>query len=315
MGSNNLRMGLRGLRADLRELRRVFLDLTAAPGPEEEAAGYQLVASAHRFTQNTKAVVDDKLSFTATLMRAGEVEAANRLVAEVEQEVVAEEAALFESVNEVKVAQAIRKERMTRVRMARLLATALLGSCLLASSAVAAAFTGMLDDRAVAEKTARAARTQRVRDEVTVARSVAEHPSKRERRIRIAGVSVGLSPAEIRTYRSLTAGGSEEAGIKFLFKILPQEIAEKVQSAITTASEAVSDPAADEIEPVAIVEKAKKKAAKENDETEAEASQDPSSGDGSSQDGSSSNEGGKKNDNQDQEGDSGGLALPGENNN
>jgi hypothetical protein len=320
VGSNTLRMGLQRLRRDLKELRRVFSDLTAAPGPEEEAAGYRLVASAHRFSRNTKAVVDDKLSFTATLMRAGEVEAANRLVAEVEQEVVAEEAALFETVNEVKVAQAIRKERMTRMRMARLLATALLGSSVLASSAVAAAFTGMLDDRAAAEKTARAALAQRASGEGTTTRGHArEQRGKRERRVRIAGVRVGLSPAEIRTYQLLTADGSHEAGLEFLSKILPDEIVQKVRSAISTASQAVSAPAVDEVKLVPVVETPKKKAAKAKAKanSETEAKQESSSGDSSSpKNGDSSNQGGdKKNKNEEEEGDSGGLPLPGDDDN
>src|SRR5688500_15840653 len=90
---------------DLREATGALKELVADDARHEEDAKLELTVSAQRFSQETREVVDDKLSFSATLMRAGEVDAATRLLAEVEAEVRDNEAALFEQVNEVKVAR------------------------------------------------------------------------------------------------------------------------------------------------------------------------------------------------------------------
>src|SRR5688572_22772693 len=119
---------------DLRDLYRGFVELLSVPEDSAEAS-YEIAKSARRFTTNAQAAVDDKLNFSATLMRAGEVEAANRLLKEFHDDVREEEVALIERVNEVKAAEAVRREGLTRTRLARLLAVAVVGSGLLSFSA------------------------------------------------------------------------------------------------------------------------------------------------------------------------------------
>ena len=141
-------MGIKRAIGDLRELHQSVVELFDDDRTAEAEASFQITRSAQRFSKNTKEVVDDKLSFSATLMRAGEVQAANRLLAEVEHEVREEEAALIETVNEVKVAQSLRRERVTRLRLAKMLAVATIGSALLTFSAAGMAVAGFLRDRA-----------------------------------------------------------------------------------------------------------------------------------------------------------------------
>ena len=140
-------MKLLRLMGDLTQLRREFRELSSESASEEEQAKYELTASARRFSRRTKRVVDDKLTFSATLMRAGEVHAANRLLEEVELDVRTEEAALIEKMNEVKVARANTRERMTRVRLARMLAVSVAGSLLMGFSALGMAAAGFVQER------------------------------------------------------------------------------------------------------------------------------------------------------------------------
>src|SRR5687768_14689721 len=99
---------------------RIFNRLSSLggrPSEQDRADSLELAVSARRFSRRTQAVLDDKLSFSATLMRAGEVEAANRLLAEVGEEVLTEEVALLERVNEVKAARSVGgRDRVTRGR-------------------------------------------------------------------------------------------------------------------------------------------------------------------------------------------------------
>ncbi|MDQ3914385.1 MAG: hypothetical protein M3323_03500, partial [Actinomycetota bacterium] len=133
---------------DLREVTGTLKELVADDERHEEDDKLELAVSAQSFAQETREVVDDKLSFSATLMRAGEVSAAKRLLAEVQAEVRDNEVALIEQVNEVKVARAARRERITRMRLARSLAVAMLGAAVMAMSAAGMAFASFLDDRA-----------------------------------------------------------------------------------------------------------------------------------------------------------------------
>src|SRR5918999_2170842 len=139
---------------DLRDVSGALKELVADEARQEEDAKLELAVSAQRFSQETREVVDDKLSFSATLMRAGEVDAATRLLAEVEAEVRENEVALIEQVNEVKVARAARRERITRMRLARSLAVAMLGAAVMATSAAGMAFASFLEDRARAAQVA-----------------------------------------------------------------------------------------------------------------------------------------------------------------
>lgn len=234
-------MGIRRAIGDLRELHQSVVELFDDDRTAEAEASLQITRSAQRFSHNTKEVVDDKLSFSATLMRAGEVHAANRLLAEVEHEVREEEAALIETVNEVKVAQSMRRERVTRLRLARMLAVAMLGSALLTFSAAGMAVAGFLRDRAeeVSRPQDRRAPVRLAsRDKQSSVRGV----DKRSRRLRIGDVKVLLTEEQFKTIRALTGGGSiDSEGLADLLSSLPATLASRIQEAITVAEAEVAE--------------------------------------------------------------------------
>ena len=224
---------------DLRDLYRGFVDLLVIEEVNEDAS-FQIAASAQRFSRNTQEAVDDKLNFSATLMRAGEVEAANRLLKEFHDEVREEEVALIEKVNEVKAAEAVRKEGMTRVRMARMLAVAMVGSSLLSFSAAGMALAGLVKDRAEELGNAQAAIRRSAEDRVLGTRLAARSPrNDRLRRVNIGRVKLMLSMSELRTLRELAGGSVDESGLADLIGLLPDQLAEKVQEAIVIAADTV----------------------------------------------------------------------------
>ena len=258
---------MRSVLSDLRELRRGVSELFENDPAQEEAASYALAASARRFSQNTKEVVDDKLSFSATLMRAGEVSAANRLLEEVSNEVRSEEAALIETVNEVKVAQTMRRERITRLRLARMVAVATLGASLLTFSAAGMAIAGFFRDRAAAES--------RDLNELTAAELAATSDglaggsnarSKKMRRLLIGDVRLMLTKSQFQRLKELTGGGSiDEDGLASLLTLLPQPLADTIEEAMTVAK-AEADEIAPSIDAVALeaprVDRKKRRAAR-----------------------------------------------------
>ncbi len=61
-----------------------------------EQTAYELARSACLFSQRMRSVVDDKLAFAAALIRAGELDAACRLFAELDGYLKGERAALAE---------------------------------------------------------------------------------------------------------------------------------------------------------------------------------------------------------------------------
>lgn len=218
----------------------LFSNLSAAawrlfgPSREDRAAGFELAVSTRHFARRTKRVVDDKLSFSATLMRAGEVEAANRLLSEVEDDVLAEEAALMERVAEVKVARSLERPPTTRVRLARALAVAMLGSAVLASSAVGMAVVGLFRDEGAEVVTDAGARSQ-WRAGLFEART-----ANALRNVWIAGVRLALSPSEFSRLDELTRGEVDKDRLEtFLLGLLPPPLAEKVSSALVLASETI----------------------------------------------------------------------------
>ncbi|MGH2746842.1 MAG: hypothetical protein ACRDKB_02810, partial [Actinomycetota bacterium] len=234
-----------GFRDDLREFRRALADLLVHEHDDEDA-GFELATSARRFSRRTKAVVDDKLSFSATLMRAGEVDAANRLLAEVESDVRTEEAALIERVNEVKTAAAVRRDRVTRVRLARTLVAATIGVSLMSFSAIGMAIAGWLEDRdRQADVLAAQAQFGRPAPE---AERLTEVAGKRisERKIKIAGVRIDnkLSAAELRTLNRLTAASDGDGIEQLLLGVLSPDLARKVREVLvktTTAAEGAGE--------------------------------------------------------------------------
>jgi len=307
-------MGLNAWIGDLRETQRNLSELLSRNTAEEQAASLEIAQSASRFSRRTRKVVDDKLSFSATLMRAGEVSAATRLLAEVEQEVRSEEIALMETVNEVKVAQAVRRGRITRLRLARSLAVAMLGACVLAFSAVGMAVAGALRERAQEEAVAplRVARTDPSR---VTASGVPLSDSARRlmRRLQIGSVNLVLTHGEFRMLKELTGGSIDEEGLNDVISMLPSSLADKVRQVITLASDTVTTGETTlQVEPTPVapkVTRTKKKVEKAQQEepaSEPEPSPEPSNSDGSSSGGDGSEE------EEDREGDEGGNNEGGE---
>ncbi|CAN5681093.1 hypothetical protein BH20ACT23_BH20ACT23_26720 [soil metagenome] len=128
-----------------RELKELSQDCARA-ADDEETASFELTRSARAFSQRAREAADDKLAFSATLMRAGEVGAANRLIHDLERDVRTEEAALAEQVNEVKMAAVTRRSKMTRLRLARTLTAAVLAAGLLSFSAAGMGLASFLAD-------------------------------------------------------------------------------------------------------------------------------------------------------------------------
>ena len=284
MGANPTRMGIKRALSDYRELRQSVVELFDDDRSAEAEASLRITRSAQRFSRNTKEVVDDKLSFSATLMRAGEVDAANRLLAEVHHEVREEEAALIESVNEVKVAQSLRRERVTRLRLARMLAVAVVGSAVLSFSAAGMAVAGFLRDRAEA--------IARPNDEGATRLAAATTKQGRDleqdrklgmRRLRIGQVDVLLTKSQFERLRELTGGGSSSlAELEELLTVLPGPLANQIQEAITVAEGEVAAAETEVESTVAQVEKsvikkkrAAKRAAEDAEQQEAPADEEP----------------------------------------
>ncbi|HEV2754699.1 MAG TPA: hypothetical protein VG318_02840 [Actinomycetota bacterium] len=222
---------------DLRAVTGELKELVADDARHEEDAKLELAVSAQHFAQETREVVDDKLSFSATLMRAGEVDAAKRLLAEVEAEVRDNEVALIEQVNEVKVARAARRERITRMRLARSLAVAMLGAAVMATSAAGMAFANFLEDRSKGQAVAGSAGRGR---DGSVARAAAPARAQRARstdaeKVRFKGVTRVLTPAALAAYQQLTSGDVDAGEVEHLLSLLPDDLAHTVRQALTTA--------------------------------------------------------------------------------
>lgn len=257
-------MGFRQMLVDLRELRESVTELVAVDEVAERAASYDLTVETRRFTRKTKAVVDDKLSFSATLMRAGEVEGANRLLEEVEQEVRTEEAALLERVNEVKVARAVRKDRITRLRLARTLAVAMLGATMMTFSALGVSLASMLSERATtSDDGVGLAIRNAVPDKKVDRVGSDEVKAQRVRKVPIAGMMVALNATQLKAYFEITSGAAGPADLENFLSSLPAGLVAQVEDALTTATAAAEEPAAT-VEGLMkeTVQTAKKKAAK-----------------------------------------------------
>ena len=209
-----------------------------ALGPSEGdlAAGLELAVSAHRFSERAQAVVDDKLTFSATLMRAGEVEAANRVLAEVSEEVLAEEVALIERVNEVTLARSMDPQHMTRGRLARTLALAMLSSSLLAFSAAGMAVAGLFrgSDQAVHGSDPYRGSS--------APRNAMAYNGRSNLKHRIAGLPVGLTSGQRARFRQLTSGTVNEQELqRFLLGILPPQLASRVEAVMNDVLDELPD--------------------------------------------------------------------------
>jgi hypothetical protein len=271
-------MGIRQAWSDIRELRRELHELTK-PSSEEEAASYKIAVSARRFSRRSKHVVDDKLNFSATLMRAGEVEAANRLLEEFERDIRTEEAALIECVNEVKVARSLRRDRVSRLRLIRMLAVALLGACVMSFSALGIAVAGMFQDRASKNAIVESAAGKGARVSVTKRNqpSKANDRSRRTMRaLQAAGARSSLTAHQLETVRELAISGDDAELTDYLLSVLPATVANKVSHVLGVAEEAVAAVASPSPQLPVEVAKPKKAAKKHADEAadKAEAEKD-----------------------------------------
>jgi hypothetical protein len=261
-------MSIRQAWSDLRELRRELNELTK-PSSEEEEASYKIAVSARRFSRRSKTYVDDKLNFSATLMRAGEVDAANRLLEEFERDIRTEEAALIECVNEVKVARSLKKDRVSKLRLVRLMAVALLGACVMSFSALGIAVAGMFQDRARKGSTVQAGQ-RHARAAVAKPRAAAkvnERSRRTMRALQVAGAKESLTQQEIATVSELETSGDDAELTDFLLSVLPPTVAQKVTDVlgVTKAVAATVAPPAAEIA-VQVPDKPKKAAKKHSDE-------------------------------------------------
>ncbi|MDQ3985522.1 MAG: hypothetical protein M3280_03385 [Actinomycetota bacterium] len=227
-------MAIRRIWGDFGRLRREFRAFGDPQDGADESARYRLTVSARRFSRRTKDVVDDKLSFSATLMRAGEVDAANRLLEEVERDVRTEEAALIETMNEMKLARVNRRQAMTRVRLARMVAVSVVGSMLMGFSALGMAAASFLQDREQSEAKQNHAALRRAEHSANERLAQAKAGLDKDVKKVLAGMS--LSASELRTIQRLTDGGVDVGALEsFLMGVLDSpDLARRVANKIVS---------------------------------------------------------------------------------
>ena len=269
-------MDLRRMLRDFNRLGPAVSEVDAA-APDDEADGYALATSAQRFSKATREVVDDKLTFSAALLRAGEVAEAKRILAEVEHEVRTEEAALLEHINEVSAKRAVKREHMTRLRLVRMLATAMVGAGLLGISAMGMAVAGMFDERGKGGHGKKGHRPGLLAD--------ARNPDG-VKKVMIGGVAVKLTKQDLQTFRRLTSGSVDASVLeKFLIADLDlppaavdQTLASVLSSTDPVLAEVEETTAAAKDEVVTIVVDAQKRVDKAKDQAaeEPQESEDPS---------------------------------------
>jgi hypothetical protein len=264
------------LSRDLADLRRAASELFA-PVPDDETARFDLALSARTFSRRTKRMIDDKLTFTASLMRAGEVQAAHEVLAEVERDVLDEEAALFEQINEVRAAQAVRRQHMTRLRLARTMAVALIGSVFMGASAVAMTVARTIEERDRP-------------DEAQIALPVGGGQAteaymtdlRNERSRRVSGsmqrMLRKLTPSQLLAYRQIVSGALDPSELPALLAQLPDE----VQQVLAVSVQAGTDEVADDVLATErlVRKKLKKQQAKEDPEPNPSPSPSPDEEDG-----------------------------------
>jgi len=274
-------MTFRPLRA-IKEINEQLDELQTAAQAAEEEARFEIARSATNFSRKSQEVVDSTMSLSALLMRAGEVDEAKRLLAEVERDVRREEAELIETVHEVKAEGAIRRKRMTRLRLAKLLATAMLGASMVLFSAFGIAVASFIvdDDPSAVDQSASHQRSGR--------HGRARHGGSSMKTIEVAGVEMKLTRSQLVHLETLTSGKVDAEGLEvFLLGILPSDVAERVHAVLTQVGDN-ADPA----KVLALGDSAKKKAAKTADARgpEAQPANEPSSEPSPSNESSPSNQ-------------------------
>lgn len=269
------------------ELTRFFA------GRNEEEACFETARSARGFSRKTMAVLDDKLAFSATLMRAGEVDAAYRMMREAEADVVREETYLIERVTRVAAAGSTTRERMTRLRLARLLATAMVTALLMMGSIASFALAGIIVGRLSPQESSRGPARSIGTDDAGEVREV--------RSVRVApGFEVSLKPRHARTFEAIIDGRSvpqhevtellaalpPEVQVSDLLAALPTDVANVLRAAMGMPPIA--------IEAASLVGQTTHKAKAATDDAEAHASSSDRSSKAASQDESSENTGAGK---------------------
>lgn len=271
-------MRLLRVMGELSQLRREFRELTTESAAEEEKAKYELTASARKFSRDAKDLVDDKMTFSATLMRAGEVDAANRLLEEVEQDVRVEEVALIEKMNEVKMARATKRERMTRNRLARLMAVSLAGSMVMGFSALGMAAASFVQEREQDQARQNFVAQRRATEDGGRSRARGEAVKKlmgldkQSRKLLLLQAETGnLSLADVAAIQTFGQAGNVGALESLLTEVLDSpDLARQIASQITNAVDRVVSAAPEAPEssvPALAAPKVKKKAKKATEET------------------------------------------------
>jgi hypothetical protein len=226
-------------RRELRELNQQC----AGTSRDEEAAMFELARSARAFSQRAREAADDKLAFSATLVRAGEVEAAQKLIQDLEQEMHGEKAALTERVDEVQAAAARRRAKMTRLRLARILAAAVLTAGLLSVTTAGWAVTSFLaklDDHSSDASSSRSSRFAQPAD--SSLRNAAT------RRILLPdGTTVMLTQDQFRRFKSLSASPNldREELERLLVDLVGPSMAARLASAIAGIANGAAEAAGD----------------------------------------------------------------------
>ena len=226
----------------LRAYRRISEELTELEQAElaaEEYARFELAQSASRFTRRAQEVVDGTMSLSAALMRAGEVAEANRLLQEVERDVAVEEAALIETVNEVKVRGAISRSKITRLKLMKMVAAATMGASLFVFSAFSVAVASFLHESPESPGSF---------SERDLGRTGGWNGLET---VTIAGVDVELTRSQANLYGKLTRGDVDSARLeRFLMSILPSDLLREVRAALADTTGTIARTVAERTEDV-----------------------------------------------------------------
>lgn len=187
----------------------------------------ELTTSACRFARGARDVVEDKLSFSATLMRAGEVDAAHRLLAEVEQQVSLEKAVLVRRLDEI--AEGVNRRRSARRRLASLAAVSVIGALTVASSTIGLA-VGLLS-ASDSDGRARSARSAESRSQTTPSEARGGALAlAHTREVSIGGVEVVLQGKALDAFEKLKASHSP-GEMRELLGLLPSDVRDAIEAA------------------------------------------------------------------------------------
>jgi hypothetical protein len=225
-----------------RELQELNQECARA-SRDEETAAFELARSARAFSQRAREAADDKLAFSATLMRAGEVEAAQKLIHDLEQEMRGEKASLAEQVDEVQAAAAKKRAKMTRLRLARTLAAAVVAAGLLSFSAAGWAVASFLTDL---DEQSRDGSSRSYGRFAQPADSSPRDASTRSVRLP-DGTSVALTQDQFRRFKSLSANPNldREELERLLVDLVGPRIAARLASAIASIAKGAAQAAGD----------------------------------------------------------------------